>query len=183
MVRGAWWAAVHGITQSQTWLKRLSRHACTGEGDGNPLQDSCLETPRDRGAWWAAVYWVAQGWTRLKQLSTSSSTLYCNYLFTLPFFSLRSPWRQGLLYLWIPSIQNKVLSGGWLFCGARAEWRRGERLGKTGSTLPFCCPLSASVSSMWSFPGLVILPGELAEPPVGHRDRPKQMRDAGLGSG
>ena len=38
-----------------------------GEGNGNPLQDSCLENPRDRGAWWAAVYGVAQSRTRLKR--------------------------------------------------------------------------------------------------------------------
>ena len=37
-----------------------------GEGNGNPLQCSCLENPRDRGAWWAAVYGVAQSQTRLK---------------------------------------------------------------------------------------------------------------------
>ena len=40
-----------------------------GEGNGNPLQCSCLENPRDGGAWWAAVYGVAQSWTRLKRLS------------------------------------------------------------------------------------------------------------------
>ena len=40
--------------------------SCIGEGNGNPLQCSCLENPRDRGAWWAAVYGVAQSWTRLK---------------------------------------------------------------------------------------------------------------------
>ena len=43
-----------------------------GEGNGNPLQYSCLETPRDGGAWWAAVYGVAQSRTRLKRLSGSS---------------------------------------------------------------------------------------------------------------
>ena len=48
--------------------------SCTGEGNGNPLQCSCLENPRDRGAWWAAVYGVAQSRTRLKQLSSSSSS-------------------------------------------------------------------------------------------------------------
>ena len=47
--------------------------SCIGEGNGNPLQCSCLENPRDRGAWWAAVYGVAQSWTRLKRLSSSSS--------------------------------------------------------------------------------------------------------------
>ena len=45
----------------------------TGEGNGNPLQCSCLENPRDGGAWWAAIYGVAQSQTRLKQLSSSSS--------------------------------------------------------------------------------------------------------------
>ena len=48
-------------------------HSCIGEGNGNPLQCSCLESPRDGGAWWAAIYGVAQSWTRLKQVSSSSS--------------------------------------------------------------------------------------------------------------
>ena len=48
-------------------------HSCIGEGNGNPLQCSCLENPRDGGAWWAAVYGVAQSRTRLKRLSSSSS--------------------------------------------------------------------------------------------------------------
>ena len=42
-------------------------------GNGNPLQCSCLENPRDRGAWWAAVYGVSQSQTRLKRLGSSSS--------------------------------------------------------------------------------------------------------------
>ena len=41
--------------------------SCIGEGNGNPLQCSCLENPRDGGAWWAAIYGVAQSQTRLKQ--------------------------------------------------------------------------------------------------------------------
>ena len=48
--------------------------SCIGEGNGNPLQYSCLENPRDGGAWWAAVCGVAQSQTRLKQLSSSSSS-------------------------------------------------------------------------------------------------------------
>ena len=47
--------------------------SCIGEGNGNPLQCSCLENPRDGGACWAAVYGVAQSRTRLKRLSSSSS--------------------------------------------------------------------------------------------------------------
>ena len=46
--------------------------SCIGEGNGNPLQCSCLEHPRDGGAWWAAVYGVAQRRTRLKRLSSST---------------------------------------------------------------------------------------------------------------
>ena len=48
--------------------------SCIGEGNGNPLQYSCLENPRDGGAWWAAVYGAAQSRTRLKRLSSSSSS-------------------------------------------------------------------------------------------------------------
>ena len=57
--------------------ERLHFHfspSCVGEGNGNPLQCSCLENPRDGGAWWAAVYGVAQSWTWLKWLSSSSSS-------------------------------------------------------------------------------------------------------------
>ena len=56
--------------------ERLHFHfslSCTGEGNGNPFQCSCLENPRDGGAWWAAVSRVAQSQTRLKRLSSSSS--------------------------------------------------------------------------------------------------------------
>jgi len=45
------------------------------EGNGNPLQYSCLENSMDGGAWWATVYRVAQNWTQLKQLSSSSMQL------------------------------------------------------------------------------------------------------------
>ena len=57
-----------GDEESDT-TERLYFHfslSCIGEGNGNPLQCSCLENPRDGGAWWAAVYGVAQSWTRLK---------------------------------------------------------------------------------------------------------------------
>ena len=51
-----------GVAQSQTRLKRLSMHACIGEGNGDPRQCSCLENPRDGGAWLAAVHGVAKIW-------------------------------------------------------------------------------------------------------------------------
>ena len=50
--------------------------SCIGEGNGNPLQCSCMENPSDGGAWWADVYGVAQSQTRLKRLSSSSSKYY-----------------------------------------------------------------------------------------------------------
>ena len=49
--------------------------SCIGEGNGNPLQYSCLENPRDGGAQWAAVDGVAQSRTQLKRLSSSSSSV------------------------------------------------------------------------------------------------------------
>ena len=64
-----------GSRRSDT-TERLHFHfslSCIGEGNGNPLQCSCLENPRDGGAWWAAIYGVAQCQTRLKWLSSSSS--------------------------------------------------------------------------------------------------------------
>ena len=60
------------------WATSLSL-SCIGEGNGNPLQCSCLEHPRDGGAWWAAVYGVAQSWTRLKRLSSGSSSILIFY--------------------------------------------------------------------------------------------------------
>ena len=62
MDRGAGWAAVHGVAEGWTQLSdfTFTSLSCIGEGNGNPLQCSCLENPRDGGAWWAAVYGVAE---------------------------------------------------------------------------------------------------------------------------
>ena len=62
------WAEKPGRLQSMEseTTERLHFHfslSCIGEGNGNPLQCSCLENPRDGGAWWAAVYGVAQSRT------------------------------------------------------------------------------------------------------------------------
>ena len=57
------------------WMTSLSLFTlCIGEGNGNPLQCSCLENPRNGGAWWAAVSGVTQSRTRLKRLSSSGSS-------------------------------------------------------------------------------------------------------------
>ena len=62
-----------GLEESDTteWLHFHFSLSCTGEGNGNPLQCSCLENPRDGGAWWAPIYGVVQSRTRLKWLSSS----------------------------------------------------------------------------------------------------------------
>ena len=94
--RGAWQATIHRIAQNQIWLKQHCKHneylavfkTRNGEGNGTPLQYSCLENPMDRGAWKAAVHGVAEGWTRLsdftftfhfhaleKEMATHSSVL------------------------------------------------------------------------------------------------------------
>ena len=69
-----------GREESDT-TERLHFHfslSCFGEGNGSPLQCSCLENPRDGGAWWAAVYGVTQSWTRLKWLSSSRTSHWSN---------------------------------------------------------------------------------------------------------
>ena len=71
------WRSLEGCSPWGRWgsdtTERLHFHfllSCIGEGNGNPLQCSCLENPRDGGAWWAAVYGVVQSRTRLKWLSS-----------------------------------------------------------------------------------------------------------------
>ena len=91
----AWWAAIYGVAQSWARLKRLSSSSSSvhhsliskfilllnafhfGEGNGTPLQYSCLEKPRVGGAWKAAVHGVAEGWTRLS-----------DFTFTFHFYAL-----------------------------------------------------------------------------------------------
>ena len=82
------WMEEPGRLQSMGSLRadkteRLHFHfslSCIGEGNGNPLQCSCLENPRDGGAWWAAVYGVTQSQTRLKRLSSSRDIFGCRNL-------------------------------------------------------------------------------------------------------
>ena len=64
-----------GCGESDTTEQLHFSLSCIGEGNGSPLQCSCLENPRDGGAWWAAIYGVAQSQTRLKRLSSSSSSI------------------------------------------------------------------------------------------------------------
>ena len=121
------------------WLHFRFSFSCIGEGNGNPLQCSCLENPRDGGAWWAAVCGVAQSRTWLKRLSSSSSqvsldflVLHSNplwwkgHLFVVSVLEglvglyrtgqLRLLWHQwlgkrlGLLWCWMVCFENKLRS-------------------------------------------------------------------------
>ena len=100
---------LRGRAESDT-TEQLSFHfslSCIGEGDGNPLQCSCLENPRDSRAWWAAIYGVTQSWTRLKWLSSRSI-----YSFLLVRYSC--PLSAGVLHA---LLCLKVYS--WCICGER----------------------------------------------------------------
>ena len=66
------WGRIESDTTE--WIHFHFSLSCIGEGNGNPLQCSCLENPRNGGAWWAATYGVAQSRTRLECLSSSSSS-------------------------------------------------------------------------------------------------------------
>ena len=97
--------------------ERLPFHfslSCFREGNGNPLQCSCLENPRDGGAWWAAVYGVTQSRTRLKRLSSSSSLYgFCVYIW----------WHLSLL------MQTWVNLSHWFFLNpssGQTPWEKGD---------------------------------------------------------
>ena len=79
-----------GRKESDT-TERLHFHfslSCIGEGNGNPLQCSCLENPRDGGAWWTAIYGVAQSRTQLKWLSSSNTYIYIYIYFFFRIISI-----------------------------------------------------------------------------------------------
>ena len=91
------------------WLHFHFSLSCIGEGNGNPLQCSCLENPKDGGAWCAAIYGVAQSWTRLKQLSSSSSRQHIQK--QRHYFANEGPSSQGYgfsnSYVWIWELNYK----------------------------------------------------------------------------
>ena len=92
------WRSLEGCSPWGHWgsdmTERLHFHfslSCIGEGNGNPLQCSCLESPRDGGAGWATIYGVAQSWTRLKwqqqQQQQRHWTPFCVHIFSLCMFT------------------------------------------------------------------------------------------------
>ena len=95
--------------------ERLHFHfslSCIGEGNGNPLQCSCLESPRDGGAWWAAVYGVTQSRTRLRQLSRQHIEKQRHY------FANKGPSSQGYGFS-IKKAERQRMDAFDLWC-----WRR-----------------------------------------------------------
>ena len=77
--------------------ERLHFHfslSCMGKGNGNPLQCSCLENPRNDGAWWAAVQGVAQSRTGLKQLSSSKHSIGGRHATFPSVLAWRTPWTE-----------------------------------------------------------------------------------------
>ena len=110
------------------WLNFHFSLPCIGKGNGNPLQCSCLENPRDGGAWWAAVYGVAQSQTRLKRLSSSSSIDRIMWFFfisllmwiSIEFQMLNQPCLSGINLTWIVIfvciVGFDLLIFCWVFC-------------------------------------------------------------------
>ena len=98
--------------------------SCIGEGNSNPLQCSCLESPRDGGAWWAAVYGVAQSRTRLKRLSSSSSSKMREISLIIHFFKkywlLHQVKPRPMCSRALHGVRAKVQGS----CGKWREWRK-----------------------------------------------------------
>ena len=138
-----------GREESDT-TKQLHFHfslSCIGEGNGNPLQCSCLESLRDGGAWWAAVYGVTQSQTQLKWLSSSNAWEKCDLGRFGDFFKVtqhikcKGPVkRQGswfpfrthtvidlwfLIYLWSLDLPF-LCTSMWVFTSGRIKERKGK---------------------------------------------------------
>ena len=117
--------------------------SCIGEGNGNPLQCSCLENPGDGGAWWAAVSGVAQSRTRLKRLSRSSSSSMLLAYVTPPRPNLRvclgfsvCPLGLSFHFVWYSQISFVIFE-----TFNDVKWRKG--IGKKKTPKP-CLLLSKS---------------------------------------
>ena len=98
------------------WLHFHFSLSCIGEGNGNPLQWSCLENPRDRGALWTAVYGIAQSRTRLKWLSSSSSQYSC----------LENPVDRGAWWAAVHRVTQSLTRLKWLSMHACIEEGNGN---------------------------------------------------------
>ena len=94
------------------------------EGNGNPLQCSCLENPRDGGAWWAAIYGVTQSRTRLKWLSSNSSSSRTHWAYQVVLVVKNLPANEGDVRdaVSIPG-SERSLGGGYSTLSCILVWR------------------------------------------------------------
>ena len=110
--------------------------SCIGEGNGSPLQCSCLENPRDGGAWWVSVYGVAQSRTWLKLLSSSSSKTLATFRCSCCSRRCLPQGHWGFLY--------------WLIRTGWHEWTSGTHTYKDAESSVLC--ISALLSLVWGLP-------------------------------
>ena len=92
MDREAWRAAIHGVAKSRTQLSDWTEltEERKGEGNGNPLQYSCLENSMDRGTWWATVYAVAKSrpWLSTSSQGRKGKEMDLHWVFTMDYMLL-----------------------------------------------------------------------------------------------
>ena len=123
------------------WVTSLSL-SCIGEGNGNPLQCSCLENPRDGRAWWAAVYGVARSLTWLKRLSSSSS----REVYFLPPLSLSEGSPQSItadMTVEKPGLLAQGETPLWYYSCSEVPWQRvdfSRTCNSASSPVPFFHP-------------------------------------------
>ena len=79
-------------------IRNIFFYRCTGEGNGNPLQCSCLENPRDGGAWWAAVYGVAQSQTQQHRVFVKLSNIIIPSVFRFTLLTQKKPERNTSVF-------------------------------------------------------------------------------------
>ena len=120
-----------------------------GEGNGNPLQCSCLENPRDGGAWWAAVYGVAQSWTRLKRLSRKGNKIVQDIL------SHQVKWASVSVWTSLCSITRHYCAEqsphcGWAFEGRWEVGMTGICIAVSVHLLSSCQPTLFSLAALTS---------------------------------
>ena len=124
------WRSLEGCSPWGRWgsdmTKWLHFHfslSCIGEGNGSPLQCSCLENPRDGASWWAAVYGVAESWTRLKWLSSSSLSHYSYYFWNAILLSkIDSPTRKSASQTIVDLLPSRLCLTAPIFI-MRSAWK------------------------------------------------------------
>ena len=104
---GAWWAAVHGVAKSQTWLNDFTFFTFMHwRRKWQPTPVFLPRESRDGGAWWAAVYGAAQSRTRLKRLSSSSKVSFTHFRYSAKHMS----WYDIQVLSWIPHLPSVLQS-------------------------------------------------------------------------